>query len=223
MKGPTKPSAVGFQDGFTLLEVLVGMTLLAFLSVALFQAFDIGAKSWAKAEGATSGADQIMAGEKLLADALDRSYPLVIQADATRLDIAFDGHPNELEFLAPDDSRPGMLLQMRLAVEQRKGRKALVLFTKPELDRSSGSGWKRLLLLSDISELQLAYFGASGEQSPNWHSDWSNAPVLPRLVRVRIGFPDPSHPAWPELIVAPHISADVSCNFDLLLKGCAGQ
>ncbi len=58
----------------------------------------------------------------------------------------------------------------------------------------------RTLLLEDVNELEIAYFGlAEGEDEPDWHEEWTEQPRLPLLVRIRLTTLDQ---AWPDLIVS---------------------
>lgn len=58
----------------------------------------------------------------------------------------------------------------------------------------------RTLLLEDVNELEIAYFGlAEGEDEPDWHDEWIEQPRLPLLVRIRLTTLDQ---AWPDLIVS---------------------
>jgi general secretion pathway protein J len=58
----------------------------------------------------------------------------------------------------------------------------------------------RTLLLEDVSEFEIAYFGlAEGEDEPDWHEEWAEQPRLPLLVRIRLTTLDQG---WPDLIVA---------------------
>ena len=58
----------------------------------------------------------------------------------------------------------------------------------------------RTLLLEDVNELEIAYFGlAEGEDEPDWHEEWAEQQRLPLLVRIRLTTLDQ---AWPDLIVS---------------------
>jgi len=52
---------------------------------------------------------------------------------------------------------------------------------------------------------------------------WTLPSRLPRLVRVKIEFPDGDARFWPELLVAPRIDVDVGCVYDALTKRCRGR
>ena len=58
------------QAGFTLVELLVAMTLLAFLSIALFGGLRFGARSWEAVVDSSTERDQIAATQTFLRDRL---------------------------------------------------------------------------------------------------------------------------------------------------------
>ena len=42
---------------------------------------------------------------------------------------------------------------------------------------------------------------------PSWRDEWHEQKFLPDLVRLRVTFADGDEGAWPDLVVAPRISA----------------
>ena len=60
----------------------------------------------------------------------------------------------------------------------------------------------------------------NGDIEPFWHETWIDRPAPPALVRIRVKFPAGDRRVWPELIVAPRISTDANCVFDVVSQMC---
>ena len=59
------------------------------------------------------------------------------------------------------------------------------------------------VLVRDIDSAELSYFGARRRrENPDWCDDWRYAEILPRLVRLRVSFPDGDRRIWPDLVIA---------------------
>jgi general secretion pathway protein J len=205
--------------GFTLLELLIAMTLLALLSLVLFSGFRFGTRAWDRAESSTAGAGELRRAQDAIAETLGRAYPEMQLTDPKNPHVYFDGNADAVTFLAPDRSNNGGLSVIGLA---RSG-DALVMTTTPELARDPRRQTKARKLLGHVASFELAYFGAANDNvAPQWTANWANRSRLPKLVRIRASL-DRQRPGWTEMIVAPRIEADVGCQFDSLTKFCQGR
>jgi general secretion pathway protein J len=91
------------------------------------------------------------------------------------------------------------------APAQEGGSTDLVIRIEP-LDRTGGnetSDSEERVLIERVASLEIGYFGP---ENPNatavWWQQWQQQRALPRLVRVRVGFPPGDPRIWPELIIA---------------------
>ncbi len=70
------------------------------------------------------------------------------------------------------------------------------------------------VLIEDIEALELAYFGAiDPAQPPGWWQTWEGQAELPRLIRLRLSFPENDARTWPELIVQPMVDQALPFGF----------
>ena len=63
------------EAGFTLLELLVSMTLLALLAIAMFGSLRFGARAWDRSEAHGAGMEQVRLVQQLLRRDLEQAYP----------------------------------------------------------------------------------------------------------------------------------------------------
>jgi general secretion pathway protein J len=208
--------------GFTLLEVLVSMTLLAMLSVALLSAIHFGTEIWHASERAASDSNRIRSVQAELSQAIARAYPETV-ADASDGHVDFDGQADSLTFLVPDENVPGALSRIAIAVDDDDKAANLTMSQVLELAASPDDDDTRRVLLRGVKSIDIAYFGKRGDKAvAEWDDSWRNRNTLPQLIRIRIAFADAHARPWPDLIVAPHIAADVNCTYDPITKSCQG-
>ncbi len=213
------PTAMS-DSGFTLLEMLVAMTLLGLLSVALFGALRFGLRIWERSETLTAQSNLVRKVQAQLTREIMQAYPEVVGSDPTHQSVAFDGRSNTLSYLAADLAHPGALDKVEIGIAP--GSHALTRTEKMEL--SSGGSARSMTLLGGISAMDISYFGSQGENdAPRWQSEWQNRMSLPSLVRIRARFAEKNSAPWPDLIVVPRISADISCRFDPIAQKCGGR
>ncbi|MBU6297678.1 MAG: prepilin-type N-terminal cleavage/methylation domain-containing protein, partial [Alphaproteobacteria bacterium] len=147
------------EAGFTLLELLIAMTLLALLSALLFGGLKFGSQVWAAAEAKTAGTDKIIAVRSLLSQEMARAYPQFLTSDPTDAHVAFDGTAQTMTFLGPDPRQSGAML--RIDVRSIRDRKAVTLRIAgtPEL-ALAGTPVRPLADLPGLASVAFAYFGA---------------------------------------------------------------
>jgi general secretion pathway protein J len=213
--------------GFTLVEVLVALVLLGLLSMTLFFSVRFGVTAWQRGSERSDQIHTSMLVQDLLRRLIGQAYPLVL-ADGTgsgRVDFAGTG--TSLDFLAPVPVAlaSGGRARFKLAIERRSEGADLVLTSRPELAANeSAAQLSRKTLLATIETAEFAYFGVTQSQSAaQWHENWSDEMNLPALVRVRVSFARSDARLWPDLTIAPRITADVSCEYDPLTKLCRGR
>lgn len=211
------------EAGFTLLELLVAMTLLGLLALLLSGGLGFGTRAWERGEAAAASAEELRLVQGFLRRTIGEAYPHYVTEDGGgRVD--FEGQARELRFLAPLPAAlgPGARSRIKLRLEEREGELQLVAALRPEL-APEGVPAVEEVLLRRVRSLDFAYFGSQRPDSaPRWNDEWREQVEMPKLVRVRVAFAD-GRREWPELVVAPAIAADVGCVFDPLTRRCRGR
>lgn len=211
------------ETGFTLLELLVAMTLLAFLSVGLMAGLRYGAEIWRKSQDKNLDTNAMRLAQKTLADNLARAYPRLIVASPEDSHIDFDGTRDRMTFLSTAASGTGHIMRDTLVAESHGKELALDISATPELGVAGAPIWSKALL-RHLAAVEFSYFGTTvDEKQPVWHSDWRNQRSLPHLIRVRVAFAGTGITPWPKMLIEPRIAADADCIYDALTKFCQGR
>ncbi|HLG90394.1 MAG TPA: prepilin-type N-terminal cleavage/methylation domain-containing protein [Alphaproteobacteria bacterium] len=193
------------SQGFTLVELLIAITLFALLSTLLFGSLRFGTRATDSGTARMERTAELATATNFLRNQLSDAQPLPM-SDGGNQSVAFDGEPDSLEFvgLPPAYLAPGGWHVLQLVTEKQGRRSRLMLrmrliFTD---GRSAAvSDARSSVLLDHVKMVEFAYFGAlENEEKPEWHERWQGAPHLPRLVRLRITFADGEEA--PDLIIA---------------------
>jgi general secretion pathway protein J len=198
--------------GFTLLELLIAITLLGLLMAALFGGLRLGARAWDRSEERLEQSARLQAVQNFLRDRLAQAYPLYADDESGRLRLDFEGDDAEVRFvtLMPEYLGTGFA-ELVLAVEDRSDAKDLVVRWRHfelEAQRDEEAEPQIKVLLADIEALEVAYYGVRARNEPAmWHEQWLEGSALPQLVRLRVLFFEGDRRYWPDLIVRPMTDA----------------
>jgi general secretion pathway protein J len=204
------------EAGFTLVEMLVAMTLLGFLTVLLFGGLRLGTRTWERTQQSYAGERALQSVSRLLAANIAQTYPLQLRDASGHVRIDFDGRAHALSWISAAPTARGAMTRLRLRADNEAG--AVTIAAGDEL--ASGATPHRL---AGIAALQIRYFGRrADDKAPRWGDDWHDQPWLPTLIRLRLQFQDRAI-AWREIVVAPRLSGDAGCVLDALTGACRGH
>lgn len=194
------------QRGFTLIEMLVALSISALLVSLVYGAVRIGQRSANAMNVQTENTEIMRIGWQFLHDALTRARP-VATLDTPDDRTGFNGTHEGLRFVAAMPAYVGLggLTRIRLTTERTHSGRQLLL-TRERFDRLSSTAApddiERAVLVDELDRLRIAYFGKSGpDASPAWHSDWTDPEHLPNLVSISVT-PEQGRP-WPVLVASP--------------------
>ncbi|MCP5152301.1 MAG: prepilin-type N-terminal cleavage/methylation domain-containing protein [Chromatiales bacterium] len=196
--------------GFTLLELLVGLTVFALLSSLAYAGLSLAGRTFSAGASRIDATDTVRLVQGFLRRELEGAVPLaVVERNAWHL--WFEGDRGGAVWLAevPAYIGTGGIHRVRIGLADAQDGRALVLerasLTQTMSDAGDAAGERRTLA-EGVTELELAYFGVvDDERSPSWHDEWRRARRLPALVRIDITTRDAGR--WPPLIVNPRTDA----------------
>lgn len=202
MKQPPRAHA---SRGFTLIEMLVALTLVALLSAGLFGGLRLGARVWESGGERIAAVNDIEAARTFLRHRLSEAQPLRRRNDDGEAVPVFDGEGERLRFAAPWPPHLGMggAFVYELWNEAETG--ALMLDWKlhrPDgvVDVSDGRNRPRRLF-RDAGHVNLRYYGRrDDDESPGWHESWAGETTLPLMIELR--FAGEGSAGWPPLRAA---------------------
>lgn len=197
------------SDGFTLVEVLVALSLFALLTLFLFNGVRFGNRAVAVGGSKMERTAAIALAEGFLRAQLARAQPLTIASAAQHPVIAFDGEADRLDFvsLPPAYLSIGGFQWFRIALDGIEPHRRLIVQWQP-IDPNGGAPdafGPASVLLEGVASATFSYFSAGDREHPAaWYEGWKDAPVLPDLISLRITFADGE--IAPELVVTPRLA-----------------
>jgi prepilin-type N-terminal cleavage/methylation domain-containing protein len=190
------------DTGFTLIELLVVLVLVGLITTMLAGALHFGVRETRLVSGHTERADMLASAYGILRSQIADAEPYPLTADAPHPPIVFVGRSSSLDFITLPAAAlaPAGLKRVHMDFE-RKGRDGrLTLRWDDDPADPSGQRFATRILLDDVAELQLEYFGAIGAEGiPRWYAEWEGIDHLPSLARLRLRFTDGR--VAPDLIV----------------------
>jgi len=218
--------------GFTLLELLIALTLLGLMSAVLFGSLNLAGRSWEAGETKSVATSGMRLASGYLRTQLSSQHPQRMRKIA-EFPLLFAGEREELRYTASLPGRVGLggvwYHRLALAPGAANGQSALVIERViPDYNATAMPDFtdaERSVLADDIKELKLGYFGRDvdlgpeQDSSPTWRDRWDNPHSLPLLIRIDI---TPARgPAWPTLVVAPREAPEAGCRgWDAVRQRC---
>jgi general secretion pathway protein J len=194
------------QRGFTLLELLIAMVIVALVMTAAFGGVRIGGRSLETGHERADATEEMRAVSEFLHRQVSQSEPLLWEDEAGKR-IAFEGSEEGFRFLAPApfDSGSVGLLEFSVSIDSTNTarlRLAYDPFDPGALEFGSAPAVGGLWLTPAFDSVALAYFGAMDTDGPTaWYPEWpSSSATMPKLIRISFGAATDAN-EWPELIL----------------------
>jgi general secretion pathway protein J len=215
MKSQRTPER-SIQKGFTLLELLISITLLGMILVLLFGGLRLGVRSWDAVQQQVDNLNTVRSVESFLRREMSQTQPYRWKA-GTGQRLAFVGERNKVNFVAQLPARigGGGLYAISLEIESDANGKRLVWRHVPlsplVQDFTAVSMVPKMVLagaeLSAVDDIWLTYFGRLNDSTaPAWLDRWESDTRLPMLIKVQVRFA--SGTEWPDFVVAPLLASE---------------
>jgi general secretion pathway protein J len=214
--------------GFTLIEMLVALTLVAMMSVAMLEAYRFSQRVLAQTTRVDGAIHDVAAAQRLLRRVIETAYPFEppggVGTGETPRGIV--GTASGFSVSAPAPARSGGIGLYRYTLALSEGALEMAWATdrNGESVTETGSESQHEALLKGVDSISVEYLElierANGDIEPFWRETWIDKLAPPALVRIRVRFASGVRRTWPELIVAPRISTDANCVFDVVSQMC---
>lgn len=181
------------EQGFTLVELIIALTLIGIMSAALFGALRFSGRAWDSAQVRVSEMSDGEAARNFLRVRLEEVQPQLIFVSEDQQEPAFRGTERTVRFasfMPPEVGLGGTYLFSLEPGERDKGLMLDWLLLRPtrQIDVADGRKRPRVLFEPDM-EIRFRYFGRMDQQRnqrlpAQWFSRWDESFYLPDLVEV---------------------------------------
>jgi general secretion pathway protein J len=174
------------QRGFTLLEIMLVLSLLGVLLTLVGGALLGANRAVLKAQRYTTSLDEMRAAQRFLRSSIGQALPLDSSEDDSESSGFFVGSAGRLAFVATLPGELGGGIQLHtLAL---KGTDLQVAFAQVQstADSTVAKPWgDPQVLVRNVQSLNLSYRGVTPKgEATGWMSDWPWPTRLPRAVRI---------------------------------------
>lgn len=200
--------AAPYGQGFTLVELLVVMSLLSLIVLGMGSALRTTAQTGDKVDARLLHADEMRVAAGFLRSALGRAYWQRLNEPSTAGQAAyfFEGRPDQMTWIGIMPARHGAggRYFFRLSLGAWEGEAGLLLTFTPWAADQAAPDWRQAqarVLLPGATGLAMQY-ASSASEPPNWMPLWRPPENLPDAVpdRVSITIASPSGNA-PVLVI----------------------
>lgn len=204
--------------GFTLIEVLIAMTLLSLMVVLLFSSLSIGAKSWQQGETKIAEVNEIAVVQQFFNHHLAHATPQWNDfAPEKERVFSFQGTKDSLQFVSafPASAERSGLQLFDLKFQQKNKQGFVSVTLTPFFPLAEGEEFfeDTVELVTNVVRFELSYFGLNDETAQyGWQNQWLEKEQQPRLVKILLELEDGRF--IPEIIVALKVDDSYS-NADL--------
>ena len=219
------------MTGFTLLETLVGLTLLGVMLILIYSSLNISLRAWDTGEKRLAEASHQRVVQSFLRRELSQLFP-VRWRGIPESKIAFEGAKDELKFVSMltlgAAVREGGLQWGHLYVAEDQtpgGERRRTLFIKRSAFNLQAKDWdgldaaKAIPLIDGVKSFEIGYYGAENEGvDPQWTAEWTNPFRMPQLIRITVQVDNGRD--LPPLIVSLRLGEEAGCYDNAFQRQC---
>jgi len=209
-----KASRIKSQSGFTLMEIIVAMTMLSLIMAMIYGAIHTSRKMAEKGNKRINATNEIRVVQELIRRQISRILPMAFKEEDNTF-VIFEGDENHIMYVSP---MPGYLgnggphVQL-IEIVNAKGGKLLqfshwLLNDSLDEDSFEDSEQEPVVLLEniDFAEFSFVKLDEEGELG-EWESDWDESENTPLMVRLEVDMGDKALMQWPNLQVSLMLDA----------------
>lgn len=197
------PASGPRSQGFTLLEILLALVLMAMTMVGVWGALRTGARLTRSADAASQRSDRVRAVQAFLRDYLGGAQPQAFVPAKDQSARMFRGDPLALTYVAPMPAQlgdGGLFVQtLQFVRESGSNDYTLQLIYAPLSSDTASPASKPEVLLRHVGNGGFEYLVAAQTNAPaKWQRTWHDTNGLPLAVHIvadtdwgdRVGFPE---------------------------------
>ncbi|MBL1256604.1 prepilin-type N-terminal cleavage/methylation domain-containing protein [Methylocystis sp. Sn-Cys] len=190
-------------DGFTLLELLLAISILSLITGSILGGIHLGRRTW-EASRAGEALDDVESAVRAATELISRSF--LIESEPTTQATpgtsgSFRGAPDACRFIALSEGggQWGGLIVTEIGVDNGPDGPELAVWTKPYRPTDgiapARAGMRKTVILSNLADVQFSFFGSQQQAPmglpqqgppPAWSQSWKSQTGVPILVSVKI-------------------------------------
>jgi general secretion pathway protein J len=206
--------------GFTMIELMIALVLLALMSAVLFGSLNLAGRSTDAGTAKAEASSGMRLASDYLRTQLSAQHPQRMRK-LQDFPLLFGGDGESLRYAAPLPGRVGLggvwYYRLKVATVAGRDKPSLILERMiPDVnsqDRPDFADAEHSVLADDIKELKIAYYGVGNDggldEAPTWRDQWDDAQLLPQLIRLDVT--PLKGPPWPTLVIAPREAPEAGC------------
>lgn len=204
------------QSGFTLLELLLSLSIVAFIMAMVYEGLQTALHATESGEALIDRTSKVRVTHEFLRHQFTRVLPLAFEQDETRsIGKVFEGGERKIRFVGP---MPGYLGRGGPYVQEYEIAGGQLLFRHwllngfdpDKIDRDEDP----LLLLDGIRGGGFDFRSTDREgKVTDWNPRWEETQVTPVTIRLRLEFKPETRLIWPDLEAPALVDANVNRQF----------
>lgn len=192
---------VGRASGFTLVEVLIAVTVFGFVLLEIQQGVRYGflaLETESRLSSRTADLDTVdrtLRGLVARMDPGSQTDPPQLAGDRSRFNFTTD---------LPAQAGAGLYRHVDVILSVDAAHR-LVMGWTPHLharERRASFTLSEVTMLTGVQALRFTYLNPSGSGHTGWSENWTGL-YLPRLVRIHLEFPSGDERHWPDIVAKP--------------------
>lgn len=211
MSAARRPRRNLVQRGFTLVELLLAITLLSVLLGLAYGGFRASTRATDRGQDILEESSRLRLAHQFVHRQLNQMLPISFADPETDdLPVVFDGRPKTIRFVGP---MPGYLgfggpQVQELSIVSGENGEALVLSHAllQGFEESHLLEREPIMLIDGIEQAEFSFQGRDEQGLPStWQNSWDNTSILPLAVSLDVEFGENTHMEWPELVASVRI------------------
>jgi general secretion pathway protein J len=181
-----KRQRLNSRKGFTIVEMIVAMTLMSVVALIIAYGFYLGTDAWKRGERETGETQKLRVLSGLFYQQLKSAYPYQMDMDDEKV-VLFEGESDSITFVTTlTDSSFGGFKWVRYSFEN-----GTLLYKEgllPDKEWDEKTEGKEKVVDTDLGSVEFSFYSADEEE---WNESWDFGEYLPVAVKIRISYFQP--------------------------------